>query len=56
MIMKNLIMLIFILCMGTALCVLTCSYNQDIQLIASIEFVLASFALGLTSKLVTKNK
>jgi hypothetical protein len=54
MIMKNLIMLIFILCMGTALCVAVCSEYQDIQLIAAVEFVLASFALGATNKLVTK--
>ena len=53
MIMKNLIKLLFILCMGTALCVMVCSTDQNIQLLASMEFLLASFALGVTHKLVT---
>jgi len=53
MIMKNLIMLLFLLCMGTALCVVACSQDQAIQLMAAVEFLLASFALAVTHKLVT---
>ena len=51
--MKSMIMIMFLLCMGTALCVVACSQDQAIQVMAAVEFFLASFALGATNKLVT---
>lgn len=51
--MKNLIKLLFILCMGTSLCILVCATDQNMQLLASMEFLMASFALAVTHKLVT---
>lgn len=51
--MKNLIKLLFILCMGTALCVMVCSMDLNIQLIAAVLYLLSAFALAVTHKLVT---
>jgi hypothetical protein len=53
MIMKSMIMILFLLCMGTSLCVVACSEDQAIQLMAGVEFLLSSFAFAVTNKLVT---
>jgi hypothetical protein len=53
MIMENLIKLLFILCMGSSLCVLVCSMDLNIQLIAAVLYLLSAFALAVTHKLVT---
>jgi hypothetical protein len=54
MIMKNLTMLLFLLCMGASLCVIACSQDQAIQVIATVELVLASFAFIYTVYKINK--
>jgi len=39
--------------MGTSILIIACSQDQDIQLMAAVEFVLSSFAFAIANKLLT---
>jgi len=50
--MKKFLYLLFILCMGVSLSVVVLSFDEAIQLVASVQFLLSTFALALTIRLL----